>query len=271
MSNYSQDVDIVGQLAALQSSLDKIQRQLANKSQEDSQIHAQYQLKLQSLESKHTDMEASLQALHEQVQTALSHHSDQMNDLRHTTKTMLSQVVTRIADQFDAVQSSFEDVLASHTKDQEELLAAMEVASAETKQWSEQRITQLSSEVTTQKDQVQSLVALKLEEHSALLQTALADHKEKQLAAEELMQQALNVWQQSMEGRLNDALAKLGEYTLYTSRLRREIKQLQDDNTAINTALVEALAKELSGMGEGISLLQKDAAGLLTVTHKVVA
>ncbi len=202
----------------------------------------------------------------------------------------MSQTVSRIADQFDALQASLEDVAAKRATDlaeQQQTAATLHAAVAETRTWTEAHANSLRSEVSellraeTQAaaaqaaDHAASLTELAQRQNSSeatteAVSTRLSSLEQAQAAAEireikgsQMIQEALTVWQHAMDEKLNDAGTKFEDYKKYVGRLRHEMREMKEESDLTHAALVDALARELQGVGNGVALLQNDAAGLL--------
>ena len=164
---------------------------------------------------------------------------------------MMSQVVSRIADQFDAVQGSLEEAIAG--RDADAAHAAEEAAVLR---------AQVDARLREQGDATEASLAA-LGERVAAAEAGLAEAREREAAGAAAMQEALRSWQARMEEGAADVSAKFEQYKSYVGRLRGEVRAVREEADAVQAALVEALGRELSGLGNGVSLLQRDAAGLL--------
>lgn len=271
-----QEMDISGQLASLHSAIDKLQRQANSRAQEQEDARVEHELRLQQLEQRQAAAEATLRQMQEQIDEALSQQAAEFDELRQAMRGMMSQVVGRIADQFDAVQASLEEAIAGRATDaatQAEAVACLQTDLADLRTHNEAQVTTLRDEFTELLTTETRSTAAHAAEHASSLSAVterLTALEQAQTAAvaqavqgSEKMQEALNEWQRGMEGRLGETSSKIDQYRSYVSRLRHEVRELQEETSGAHTALVEALARELSGLGNGVALLQQDAAGLL--------
>lgn len=280
----------MGQLTALQAAVDTLQRQVASRARERDDYGAATELRVQGLEARITTAEAVLQELENKVDDAAATQASHVDELRQMTRGMLSQVINRIADQFDAVQESLEEVMTSHTRDRE-VAATMDaalrtvmdaahnelqnqIASARQETGAEcaalreslSGIEASNSAVVSELQRRQASVDALLEDHISKLnglQEALRVEEERQAGNHALLQDALAVWQRGLEDRLEAATTKFIEYKEYVSRLRREIRDLHDNSKAWNTILTQALSGEMHDLEAGLAQLQQDTAGLL--------
>lgn len=213
------------------------------------------------------------------------------------TKSMLSQVVSRIADQFDAVQASLDEAVAGRAEDLAQTMQALQTlhaSLAELRTWTQEQASSTKQEVdklaesqeaARQREEQMSASIGALRERLAAhtaeaagLQGAVQDQGARlndleatQKAAEareagssQLMQEALTVWQHGVEAQLQELDGKLDQYKAYVGRLRREVRELGDERDGTHAVLMAALGKEMAGLGGGVALLQRDAAGLLS-------
>ena len=284
----AQELNISGQLAGLNGAIEKLQRQATARARDQEDARLEQELRMQQLEERQSATEASLRQFEQHIDSVLDQQTAELDELRQAMRSMLSEVVSRIADQFDAVQSSLEEAIAGRAADRAEQFEAID----ETRRWTEAQTTLFKQEISETIRTQYHAASTTAEQHAAALSTltqrlaltdaAVGDHsvrltgvEEAQGAAEsreikgsQLLQEALTLWQQGMEERLGSSASKFDEYKLYVVRLRKEIRQLQQENSLTQTALVEALTRELGGVGRGVALLQSDAAGLLGVMRQ---
>ena len=269
-------MDISGQLLNLQASIDKLQRQATSRAQEQEDARVEHELRLQQLEQRQASTDAALRQMQEHVDEALAQQAAEFDELRQAMRGMMSQVVSRIADQFDAVQSSLEEAIAGRAADveqQTETAQSLQNEITELRTQNEAHVANLRNELTellTTESRTTAAQVAEQKENLTTVSERLAILEQAQTAAEahaargtEQIQEALNEWQRGMESRLGDTSSKIDEYRSYVSRLRHEVRELQQETSGTHTALVEALAMELSGLGNGVALLQQDAAGLI--------
>lgn len=164
---------------------------------------------------------------------------------------MMSQVVSRIADQFDAVQGSLDEAIAG--RDADVARAAEDAAALRVEVYARMR----------EQDEAAESSISGLGERLDAAEAGLAEAREREAAGAAAMREALQSWQTRMEEGAADVSAKFEQYKSYVGRLRGEVRAVREEADAVQAALVEALGRELSGLGDGVSLLQRDAAGLL--------
>jgi chromosome segregation ATPase len=290
-----QEVDISGQLAALHSTIEKMQRQANIRAREQEDARIAQELRLQQLEQHRAASTASFRQLEQQVDDSIAQQETDLNELAQTMREMMSQTVSRIADQFDAVQASLEEAAANRATDraeQQHAGQALQDKISETRTWTEAHASSLRNEVSELIRAETQAAAAQAAEQAAMLselaqrQIAFETKREAQAdrlssleqahaAAEvreakgsQMIQEALTVWQQAMDEKLNDASSKFDEYKNYVRRLRHEMREMKEESDLTHAALMDALARELQGFGNGVALLQNDAAGCLGQLRK---
>lgn len=272
-----------------------MQRQANTRAREQEDARAAQELRLQQLEQHHAATTASLRHLEQQVDDSIAQQEADLDELRQTLREMMSQTVSRIADQFDAVQASLEEEATNRATDraeQQNAVKTLHEAVVETRIWTEAHANSLHSEVSELIRAETQAAAAQAAEHAATLSElarrqiafettgeAQADRlsslEQAHAAAEireakgsQMIQEALTVWQQAMDEKLNGASSKFDEYKNYVRRLRHEMREMKEESDLTHAALVDALARELQGLGNGVALLQNDAAGLLGQLRK---
>jgi myosin heavy subunit len=245
---------------------------------------------LQQLEQHRAATAAALRQLEQQMRDTVAQQEEDFDELRQTMREMMSQTVSRIADQFDAVQAALEETTANSAADRAEqrhTAETLHAAFAETRTWTEANANSLRSEVSellraetqaaaaqaaqqsaalTELTQRQMASETTIESHSdrvSSLEQAHAAAEVREMKGSQMIQEALTVWQATMDEKLNDASSKFDNYKKYVGRLRHEMREMKEESDLTHAALVDALARELQGLGNGVALLQNDAAGLL--------
>lgn len=225
------------ELSALRSTTDKLQKQLIEATRQHDETHLQHQAQLQHLEERQSATEARLNQLTDQVEEAMEQQAATLTEMHQSMKAMVAEVVTRIADQFDAVQSDLD--------------------------------------ATTQRQSDHTQVSEML--HQELVQQGkeLASLREAQVAAEEregeasiLLQDALTLWQHGLEEQLGGLSTKFDEYKAYIKRLRKEVHELQEERAAYG-AQMGVLQQELGGTQQGMRALHREAAAILGELQEV--
>jgi len=272
-----------------------MQRQATTRAREQEDARLAQELRLRQLEQHHAATTTSLRQLEQQVDDSIAQQEADLEELAQTMRGMMSQTVSRIADQFDAVQASLEEEATHRATDRAEQQQAGEALHreiAETRTWTEAHATSLRSEVSELiRAETQAAAAQAAEQATMLSEVVqrqiafetkreaqadrLSSLEEAQSAAEireakgsQMIQEALTVWQQAMDEKLNDASSKFDEYKNYVRRLRHEMREMREESDLTHAALVDALARELQGLGNGVALLQNDSAGLLGQLRK---
>lgn len=231
-----------------------MQRQAGAREREQDDVRHAHEQRLQALEQRQAAAEAALRSLEARAEAAAQAQAAELDDLGQSLRGMMSQVVTRIADQFDAVQGSLEEAIAG--RDADAARAAEEAAALRAQVGAR---LQEQGEVTET-----SMEALRERVDAAEAGLAAAAEREAAgAAAAAEMREALQGWQARVEGGAAEVSAKFEQYKSYVGRLRGEVKAVRDEADAVQAALVEALGRELSGLGNGVALLQRDSAGLL--------
>jgi hypothetical protein len=252
-----QQLDIANQLASIQSAVDALQRQFAARSRDQEDARLQADLRFQEVERRQSDADNALVEAEARIDEALSQTAEDIEELRRDTRNMMSQVVSRIADQFDAVQGTLDDAIAARAAE-----TAAQGASVEALKTSVQQMNDLLGEMRNAADAMRVDVG----DHAARL-TAVEEGQHaaelRESSASELMQEALTTWQGGVEERLDHAIAALTEYKKYVGRLRSEVNELRNESEHAAGVLIDAITRELGGAGGGVATLQRDAGVLL--------
>ena len=251
-------MDIAAQLATLTTAVDKLQRQTASRARDAEDTKIQQELRMQALEQRQATLEASLAQLDFHLHEATSQHASKAEELQQTMREMMSQVVSRVADQFDAVQVSVDEAVEG----QKMASASHQEAIQEVRRTTVTAVFELQEDVGNRLRIHEGSIA-QCKEGVDVVRNAQLVAEGRESEAAEAMLRAIMAFQESIEARFKEFSAAFEEYKQYVGRLRKEVHHLQAESTETHAALVEALGRELEGVGGGVALLQRDVAGLL--------
>jgi murein DD-endopeptidase MepM/ murein hydrolase activator NlpD len=261
-----QEMDLRSQLQASSSSVEALQQRLAAHAREHDQ-------RLRRLEDCQATADRRLAALAEQFDSVVSDQSEALLELRELTKSTMAEVLSRVADQFDAVQSA---------------LDATEERTADEAGRADRNVDALRIELEARLGQLRSDLEARLGDEAEAAQAsrraaaATADaHALRLDAAERRMEEsearaaaeadAHHRGAETLRGDLEARVASLGgkfeEYTFYLRRLRKEVAALRRAGDSC-TREVEA---KLGAAGGKMWSLHRGAAALLTELHQAAA
>ena len=110
----------------------------------------QAEKRVQQLEARQAEAERQLVGLAAAVEASAVESGAAVEELRQATKGMLSEVISRIADQFDALQAALDEAIGGRAADAEERAAAARLVQQSLeaqRQWLEERAQGLQHRV----------------------------------------------------------------------------------------------------------------------------
>ena len=323
-----QGLDIASQLASLQAAVEKLHRQNASRDREHEELRLRTELRLQQIEQRYSTYEDSLAMMDDRIGSLEQQTLEQIEDIRENSKSMMSLVVSRIADQFDAVQATIDEMTTRGENDTKAQHAAME--SLENKmarnfdkqdnsmeafkkdvyerlhQESVKLNNNLSTEIkesictleenlkqdwemkfssiqkNVEKNKVRNLdlqnqidivnekISKELEANKAAMIAEMKDVEGRHLQSFKELQDALTLWQDTLEEKIREITGNFDQYKQYVRRLRTDIKNLKEENNATALVLTQAISKELDGnLGSSLHF-QQDLAGLIGQFHESI-
>eukprot|EP00887_Chlorella_sp_A99_P005419 scaffold1.g5419.t1 len=144
------EVDVRAELTAARSAVEKVHRQVALLGRDQEEARIAGEKRAQQLEARQAEAERRLASLAGQVEELAAEQAVVLEELQQSTKTTLSEVVGRIADQFEAVQGALDEAIGSRLAEQEERQQAAQLLQeslAAQRQWAEERLGEQAAAV----------------------------------------------------------------------------------------------------------------------------
>jgi hypothetical protein len=124
------ELDAPAELAALRAAVEALQRDAAASARHAAEARVAGELRLQAAEARAAAAEVALRQVEAGAAGAAAEQAAALDELRGATKGMLSEVVRRIAEQFDAVQGALEAAIAERAGERSEAAAAAAATAA---------------------------------------------------------------------------------------------------------------------------------------------
>lgn len=235
----------------------------------------QAEKRVQQLEARQAEAERQLVGLAAAVETAAGESGAALEELRQATKGMLSEVISRIADQFDALQAALDEAIGGRAADAEDRAAAARLVqhSLEAqRQWLEERAEGMQQRVEARleaadaaaavvAEQQRQQVCQQLEAAQAENQQEAAGWRERTQAAEQRLQEQQR--QQAAQGAL---LEQQGGQLAVLEQAGQQLAAAHSsagvEQAAANAELQEQLAS-LAGEQAAAGARQDSTEGLL--------
>jgi hypothetical protein len=209
-----QEVDVNGELTAARASIDKLAKQLALLSRDQEVrgstsitpaapdydwLHGpwlctalrstkydafiplqegriQAEKRLQQVETRQAEVERQLAALVASADATAAESAGAVEELRQATKGMLSEVIGRIADQFDALQAALEEAIGSRAAEAEDRAAAAEAVQHSLdaqREWLQHRVDSLQQQLEERLEAGSTASAAAMEQQQQRVQEQL--------------------------------------------------------------------------------------------------
>ncbi len=255
------ELDVPAELAALCAAVEALQRDVAATARHAAEARVAGELRLQAAEARAAAAEVALRQVEAGAAGAAAEQAAALDELRGATKGMLSEVVRRIAEQFDAVQGALEAAIAERAGERAEAAAA----AAETGAALGRHEVGLAATAGA----ADAARALRADLDALAAAAAAAEARAAAGAAAEA--EAAAAWRAGLEARLAELGARFDRYRSYVARLRREVGEAAAGGRAAQAALAAAIEGELGGAAGGVRALQRGAAALLAELHGAAA
>jgi chromosome segregation ATPase len=206
----------------------------------------QAEKRLQQVEARQAEARRQLAALGAAADAVAANATAAVEELRQATKGMLGEVISRIADQFDALQAALEEAIGGRAAEAEAraaAAAAQQRALAEQRAWVEQQARELQQQLDEKLTAAGSKVAAAADEQRQVLESQLHE-------AVATQQQASAEVKADLEA-THQRLLEIGQkQAAADDRLEQQERQLAEV-AAAQEAATPALSDKLAAMQQG--------------------
>lgn len=254
---------MASQLGSLQAAVEKLHRLNAAKEREQEESRLRTELRLQQLEQRQSSMEAHISSLDQRIGDLEQGILEEIDEIRTSTRSMMSQVVGQIADQFDAVQAALDSAYKRHESDilaQKSSFTSLEKRMSEFTQQQEVVNSSLrqefEDELRKEVETSSAAAALKTEEVVDALEHRMRDaHQEAMQAMHKRLDSNASELTQ-LQDRVKDLDRRQVEHVEeQKAALRKELDAVDNHHRKASKQLEEALTLWQDGLEEKVKEL----------------